>query len=106
MGWELGNRVQGPVIRDWAYSDALASGSPSLGPIVGPKEARRAGGLVVVNGSLGSKSKEVATDDDGSEAGESRRWATEMGCQKLSGFEGMERAGPVTLISQALSKGS
>ena len=105
-GWELGNRVQGPVIRDWASTDALVSGSTSLGPVVGPKEARRAGGLVVVNGSLGSKSKEVATDDDGSEAGESRRWATEMGCQKLSGFEGMERAGPVTLISQASSKGS
>ena len=48
----------------------------------------------------------MATDDDGSEAGpSSRRWATEMGCQKLSGFEGMEKAGPVTLISQASSKG-
>ena len=105
-GQELVNQVQGPVIRDWASTDALVSGSTSLGPIVGPKEARRAGGPVVVNGSLGSKSKKVATDDDGSEAGpSSRRWATEMGCQKLSGFEGMEKAGPVTLISQASSKG-
>ncbi|RVW84282.1 hypothetical protein CK203_036651 [Vitis vinifera] len=106
VGPGAGKPVQGPVIRDWASTDALVSGSTSLGPIVGPKEARRAGGPVVVNGSLGSKSKKVATDDDGSEAGpSSRRWATEMGCQKLSGFEGMEKAGPVTLISQASSKG-
>ena len=28
-----------------------------------------------------------------------------MGCQKLSGFEGMERAGPVALNPQAPSKG-
>ena len=71
---------------------------------MGLKEARRANGPVMANGYLGSKSKEAATDDDGSKIGpSSRRWATEMGCQRLSGFEGMERAGP---IPQAPSKGS
>ena len=103
-GRELGNRVQGPVTQDWALIDGLASGSSSLGLIVGLKEARRANGPVVANGYLGSKSKEAATDDDGSKTSpSSRRWATEMGCQRLSGFEGMERAGP---IPQAPSKGS
>ena len=103
-GRELGNRVQGPVTRDWALIDGLASWSSSLGLIVGLKEARRANGPVMANGYLGSKSKEAATDDDGSKIGpSSRRWATEMGCQRLSGFEGMERAGP---IPQAPSKGS
>ncbi|RVW65638.1 hypothetical protein CK203_033111 [Vitis vinifera] len=50
-----------------------------VGPIVGPKEARRAGGLVLANGSLGLKLKGVATREDGTEAGpSSRRWAVEM----------------------------
>ncbi|RVW61314.1 hypothetical protein CK203_020714 [Vitis vinifera] len=90
-GRELGNRVQGPMTQDWALIDGLASGSSSLGLIVGLKEARRANGPVVANGYLGSKSKEAATDDDGSKTSpSSRRWATEMGCQRLSGFEEME----------------
>ena len=100
------NRAQGPTIRDWASTDVLVSGSTTSGPIVGPKDARRAGGLVLLNRSLGSKLKEVATGDDGSKAGpSSRRWAVEMDCQKLIGLEGMERASPVMLITQALSKG-
>ncbi|RVX12167.1 hypothetical protein CK203_010783 [Vitis vinifera] len=45
-GRELGNRVQGLVTRDWALIDGLASGSSSLGLIVGLKEARRANGPV------------------------------------------------------------
>lgn len=48
------NWAQSSVIRDWASNDALVSGSTSLGPIVGLKEARRVGGPVLVNGSLGS----------------------------------------------------
>ena len=100
------NRAQGPTIRDWASTDALVSGSTTSSPIVGPKDARRADWPVLLNRSLGSKLKEVATGDDGSEAGpSSRRWAVEMDCQKLIGLEGMERAGLVTLITQALSKG-
>ncbi|RVX07635.1 hypothetical protein CK203_025178 [Vitis vinifera] len=100
------NRAQGPAIRDWASTDALVSGSTTSGPIVGPKDGRRAGGPVLLNRSLGSKLKEVATGDDGSKAGpSSRRWAVEMDCQKLIGLEGMERASPVMLITQALSKG-
>ena len=79
------NRAQSPVIRDWAFTDALVSGLSSLGPIVGPKEARRAGGLVLANGSLGLKLKGVATREDGTEAGpSSRRWAVEMGCHASS----------------------
>ena len=106
-GWEMVNRAQGPTIRGWASTNALVSGSTSLGLIVGPKEARRAGGLVLLNGSLGLKLKEVATGDDRSEAGpSSRRWAVEMDFQKLIGLEGMERADLVTLITQASSKGS
>ena len=73
---------------------------------MGLKEVKRANGPVVANGYLGSKSKEAAKEDDGSEAGpSSRRWATELGCHKMSDFEGMERAGPVALIPQAPSKG-
>ena len=101
------NRAQSLVIRDWASNDALVSGLTSLDPIMGPKEARRASGPVLVNGSLDSKLKEVATSDDVSEADPlSRRWAAEMGCQKLIGFEGMERVSVVTLIAQVSNKGS
>ena len=69
------------------------------------KELKMAGEPILLSSSLGSKSKEVATDDDRSEASpSSRRWAIEMDCQKLIGLEGMEKVGPVTLITQALSK--
>ena len=40
---------------------------------MGLKEAMRANGPVVANGYLGSKSKEAAKEDDGSEAGPSSR---------------------------------
>ena len=105
-GRELGNRSHGPVIWEWALTNGRASRSSPLDPIVGLKELKRASGPAVANGYLGSKSKEAAKEDDGSEASpSSRRWATELGCHKMSDFEGMERVGPVALIPQAPSKG-
>ena len=60
-----GNRAQSPAIQDWTSTGELLSGSSSLGPIVGQKEARRAGGLDLANGSMGLKLKVVATREDG-----------------------------------------
>ena len=66
---------------------------------MGLKEVKRANGPAMANGYLGSKSKEAAKEDDGSEVGpSSRRWATELGCHKMSDFKGMERADPITLV--------
>ncbi|RVW92334.1 putative ribonuclease H protein [Vitis vinifera] len=77
--------------RDWSLL--------SSGPIMGPKEARRAGGLGLANGSLGLKLKGVATREDGPKIGpSSRRWAEEVGCHASS-------KGPVTSKDQASSKG-
>ena len=121
------NRSQSPTIRGWASIGELLSGSSSLGPIVGLKEARRAGGLGLANGSLGLKLKGVAISKDGPKAGpSSRRWAEEvgchakgpvlskdqasskgpilpMGCQKLIELEGKVRAGLVSTVAQASS---
>ena len=71
-----GKPISKPDNQGWASIGELLSGSSSLGPIVGLKEARRAGGLGLANGSLGLKLKGVATREDGPEAGpSSRRWA-------------------------------
>ena len=80
-GRELGNRSHGPVIREWALTNGRASGSSPLDPIVGLKELKRASGPAVANGYLGSKSKEAAKENDGSEAGPHQgdglqNWAT------------------------------
>ena len=42
LGREMVNLAQGPTIQDWASTDALVSGSTTSGPIVGPKDARKA----------------------------------------------------------------
>ncbi|RVW96397.1 hypothetical protein CK203_029668 [Vitis vinifera] len=107
-------------------------GEQGAGPIMDPKEARRAGGLGLANGPLGLKLKGVANREDGPEASpSSRRWAEEvgchasskgpvtskdqasskgpiisMGCQKLIDLEGKARAGPVSLADQASSNDS
>ena len=94
-----GKPISKPDNQGWASIGELLSGSSSLGPIVGLKEARRAGGLGLANGSLGLKLKGVATREDGPEAGpSSRRWAEEVGCHASS-------KGPVTSKDQASSKG-
>ena len=114
------NQDQSSTIRDWASIGKILSGSSSLGPIVGPKEARRAGGLGLTNGPLGLKLKGVANREDGPEVGpSSRRWAEEvgchasskgpiisMGCQKLIDLEGKARVGPVSPAAQASSNDS
>ncbi|RVW38398.1 hypothetical protein CK203_090292 [Vitis vinifera] len=115
-----------------ASTGKILSGSSSLGPIMGPKEARRAGGLGLANGPLGLKLKGVANREDGPEASpSSRRWLKKwaampqakaqsrqkikpqskgpiisMGCQKLIDLEGKARAGPVSLAAQASSNDS
>ena len=126
------NQDQSSTIRDWASIGKILSGSSSLGPIVGPKEAMRAGGLGLTNGPLGLKLKGVANREDGPEVGpSSRRWAEEvgchasskdpvtskdqvsskgpiisMGCQKLIDLEGKARVGPVSPAAQASSNDS
>ena len=93
------NLDQSSTIRDWASIGKILSGLSSLGPIMGPKEARRAGGLGLANGPLGLKLKGVANREDGPEASpSSRRWAEEVGCHASS-------KGPVTSKDQASSKG-
>ena len=100
------NRVQDSAIRDWASPDALVLGPPALGPTVGSKDARRAGGPILRNTSLGLKLKEVVVVADGPEVGPSTRWRAEVvDCPKLVAFVGLERANLVTPLAQALSRG-
>ena len=100
------NWVQDSAIRDRASPDALGLGPPASGPIAGSKDARRAGGPILRNTSLGLKLKEVVVVADGPKAGPSTRWRAEVvDCPKLVGFVGLERANPVMPLAQALSRG-
>ena len=124
------NRDQSPTIRNWASTGKILSGSSSLGPIVGLKEIRRAGGLGLANGPLGLKLKGVVISEDGLEVGpSSRRWVEEvgclakglvsskdqasskgpilsMGCQKQFDLEEKTRDGPILPAAQASSNDS
>ena len=75
-GWAKANRDQSLTIRNWASTGKTLSGLSSLGPIVGPKEIRRAGGLGLANGPMGLKLKGVVIGEDGPKASpSSRKWA-------------------------------
>ena len=72
---------------------------------MGSKDARRVGGPILQNTSLGLKLKEVVVAD-GPEAGPSTRWRAEMvDCLKLVGLDSLERASLVMPLAQALSRG-
>ena len=95
-GLEPGNRIHGPVLREWAFTDGRVVGASSFGPNVGLKEMEKAIGLAKTNGLLGLNSKETVKEAGGSEASpSSRRRALELGCHMITELEGLERAGPI-----------
>ena len=68
------NRVQHSAIRDRASPNTLVPGPPTSSPTTGSKDAKRVGGPILQNTSLGLKLKEVVVVVDGPEAGPSTRW--------------------------------